>query len=140
VQDKLYGLWSDARQRLYGEDYWIPSDAYEVAVFPNEYLKNHKVVYPTADSKENILDTSLSVVQCTRKKEQPEMIILNHVVYDRSGLVMESLSLFRAEDLNEAMDFCRRCEECRALFKLIGEFSSDIPGIFLRGLKERGLY
>jgi hypothetical protein len=23
---------------------------------------------------------------------------------------------------------------------LIGEFSSDIPGIFLRGLKERGLY
>ncbi|CAD5215806.1 unnamed protein product [Bursaphelenchus okinawaensis] len=125
VQIKLNELWSTTRERIFGEDYWIPSDSFDVVGFPSEFLKLHKTVYPP-HAKESSHSVTLKVVQCIAKPDIPNLRILNHVVYTHySSGEKETLSLFRTEDLGEAMDFCRRCEECRALFKMLG-FSKDI--------------
>lgn len=118
---KLNELWSTTRERIFGEDYWIPSDAFDVVVFPSEFLKTHKTVYPP-HAKDSSVNHTLRVVQCSLKPDQ-NVKIMNHVVFTHtSNGNKETLSLFRSEDLGEAMDFCRRCEECRALFKMLSMF------------------
>lgn len=64
---------------------------------------------------------SLTVVQGTLKNEPSSA--LHHVVYTYLGeeASRESLTIFRSKDVNEALDFCRRCEECRVLLKLLGK-------------------
>ncbi|KAI6235237.1 Phospholipase A(2) [Aphelenchoides besseyi] len=117
VSIKLNELWSTAKETIYGETYWIPTDVYEVFIFPHQFLKNHKTMYPPSEGND---DATLRVVQGTLKKENSDKLDLNHVVFSRNiDDVRETLSLFRTQDLSEAMDFCRRCEECRALFKLL---------------------
>lgn len=121
VSLKLNELWSTTRERIFGEDYWIPSDVFDVVVFPAEFLKTHSTVYPP-HAKNGGVDVTLRVVQCVAKPDVPNMLILNHVVFTHvANGQKETLSLFRTEDLGEAMDFCRRCEECRALFKMLSE-------------------
>ncbi|TMS36574.1 hypothetical protein L596_003707 [Steinernema carpocapsae] len=111
VTVKIGELWSSAR-----EDYWIPTDSYEVVSFPADLLEAHRVVYPPINGKS---PASLRVVQGSMKNEPGTQV--HHVVYtyvvDNSE--RRSLSVFRSDDMAQAVDFCRRCVECRVLLKLI---------------------
>ncbi|KAI1725474.1 ankyrin repeats (3 copies) domain-containing protein [Ditylenchus destructor] len=116
VSLKINELWSTAREKLYGEDYWIPVDQYEVAFFPSELLPAHKFIYPPSSNDSR---PDLTVVQGSLKNEPTKC--LHHVVYaystDQGN--QESLTIYRSYDVEDALDFCRRCEECRALFNLL---------------------
>uniref|UniRef100_A0A915DMC7 Uncharacterized protein n=1 Tax=Ditylenchus dipsaci TaxID=166011 RepID=A0A915DMC7_9BILA len=122
VSLKINELWSSARERVFGEDYWIPTDQYEVAFFPPELLTAHKVVYPPGYSLNSGSQVPLTVVQGSIKNEPATT--LHHVVYTFVGMLpgetrdhCESLTIYRSTDVGEALDFCRRCEECRALLR-----------------------
>jgi len=147
VSLKLNELYSSVREKVFGEDYWIPSDPHEVAFFPQELLTGHKVLYPPHDDSNSDTDgeqeagtygksltppcnhVSLTVVQGTLKNEPSSA--LHHVVYTYLGdeASRESLTIFRSKDISEALDFCRRCEECRVLLKLLGKLHrSEVAG------------
>uniref|UniRef100_A0A7E4VRA1 phospholipase A2 n=1 Tax=Panagrellus redivivus TaxID=6233 RepID=A0A7E4VRA1_PANRE len=116
VSLKLNELWSTARKGVFGEDYWIPTDSYEVVYFPAELLAAHKTLYPVQMGKKH--RPMLRVVQGSLKNAPGEP--LHHVVYTfRYENSRESLSIFRSTDFGEAVDFCRRCEDCRILLKMI---------------------
>lgn len=106
-------------ERVFGDTYWIPSNVYDVAIFPNEILKHYETIYPThvEDGEESV--PSLRVVESESKIHGTESNLIKHVVFSHDGH-RETLSIFRTQDVNEAMDFCRRCEECRVLFKMLG--------------------
>ncbi|KAK0396979.1 hypothetical protein QR680_001929 [Steinernema hermaphroditum] len=115
VSVKLGELWTSAREKVFGEDYWIPSDAYEVVLFPPDLLDAHRTVYPPINGKS---PASLRVVQGSMKNEPGTSV--HHVVYTYTvDEETKSLSIFRSEDMAQAIDFCRRCVECRVLLKLI---------------------
>lgn len=116
VVNQITALWSSARERVFGEDYWIPTDQYEVVFFPPEILTAHLTVYPPTIKEDGKF--MLRVVQGSIKNEPSEA--LYHVVYSyKHHGHLESLSIFRSRDVGVAMDFCRRCQECRVLLKLI---------------------
>ncbi|CEF60107.1 85/88 kDa calcium-independent phospholipase A2 [Strongyloides ratti] len=120
VAVKLNDLWTSAKDKLLGEDYWIPSDPCEVVFFPDELLLGHEIVYPNSlDEKKIIPIPSLRVVQGTIKNEPSKP--LHHVVYSYSveTKVFKSLSLFRSQEMEDALDFYRRCLECKILFKFL---------------------
>uniref|UniRef100_A0A1I7XWZ9 phospholipase A2 n=1 Tax=Steinernema glaseri TaxID=37863 RepID=A0A1I7XWZ9_9BILA len=115
VSVKLGELWTTAREKVFGEDYWIPSDVYEVVLFPPDLLEAHRVVYPPINGKS---PASLRVVQGSMKNEPGTLV--HHVVYTYTlEEETKSLSVFRSDDMSHAIDFCRRCVECRVLLKLI---------------------
>lgn len=122
VSLKLNELWSTARECVFGEDYWIPSDAYEVAFFPHELLSAHTIVYPTTiNDKKCTSHNSLAVVKGFVKNEPSTSIY--HVLYSfnvTGESHRETMSIFRSKNLAEAIDFFRRCEECRVLLRLLG--------------------
>ena len=70
-------------------------------------------------------ESSLRVVQWSLKPQTPDLsVALSHVIYvHKNAESTETLSLFRSPDLEEAIDFCRRCEECRGLFHLLGMYA-----------------
>lgn len=106
-----------ARERIFGEDYWIPTDPYEVVFFPNEILPAHRTVYPPILKDKNLI---LRVVQGS-VKDDPNVPIY-HIVYSyKHAGESISLSVFRSRDVGEAMDFCRRCTDCQVMLKLIGK-------------------
>ncbi|VDO64550.1 unnamed protein product [Heligmosomoides polygyrus] len=113
VSSKLGELWSSARESIFGEDYWIPSDANEIVLFPLELLRAHKIVFPTDSRK-----TQLMVVQGSIKNRPA--LPLHHVVFTLSEAVHSpSYSLYRSSIIDDAVDLCRRCLECKILFKLL---------------------
>uniref|UniRef100_A0A0N4ZC78 phospholipase A2 n=1 Tax=Parastrongyloides trichosuri TaxID=131310 RepID=A0A0N4ZC78_PARTI len=119
VAVKLSDLWSSAKDKLLGEDYWIPSDPCEVVYFPDELLLGHEIVYPDVIASNKSSPPSLRVVQGTIKNEPSKP--LHHVVYSYQGQdkIFKSMSLFRSQELSEALDFYRRSLECKILFKFI---------------------
>uniref|UniRef100_A0A0K0FBV7 phospholipase A2 n=1 Tax=Strongyloides venezuelensis TaxID=75913 RepID=A0A0K0FBV7_STRVS len=119
VAVKLNDLWTSAKDKLLGEDYWIPSDPCEVVYFPDELLLGHEIVYPDVTHIPKSSPPSLRVVQGTIKNEPSKP--LHHVVYSYNveGKIFKSLSLFRSQDLEESLDFYRRCLECKILLKFI---------------------
>lgn len=111
-------------ERVFGEDFWIPKNNYEVVVFPNEYLKNYQILYPPCVDETSGSIPTLRVVQSQSprpplKPDQVDLRVTTHVVFSYANKT-ETLSIFRTHDGNEAIDFCRRCEECRVLFKMLG--------------------
>ncbi|KAI3420797.1 hypothetical protein GPALN_014417 [Globodera pallida] len=114
VSVKINELWSTAKERVFGEDYWIPSDPFEVVDFRPDLLASHKIVYPE-DTGGSM--PSLIVVQGSIKNEQS--MALNHVVYTVEGESGQkrTFTIFRSQMLEEALDICRRYEECRVLFR-----------------------
>lgn len=125
---------ASVKERFFGQDYWIPrfviftfpilqsimhfSDPYEVVEIKPELLVCHKLVYP-----ENAVigKTPLIVVQGSPKNNEPSLA-LNHVVYTCSvtGRKEVFFTIYRSRALEEALDFCRRCDECRVLFGMLG--------------------
>lgn len=85
-------------------------------------MSAHKVIYPILPTREKGASgshVSLTVVQGSAKNEP--FVALHHVVYAFNGEGhRESLTIYRSTDLAEAIDFCRRCEECRVLLRLLG--------------------
>ncbi|KAJ1359716.1 85/88 kDa calcium-independent phospholipase A2 [Parelaphostrongylus tenuis] len=113
VSSKLGELWSSARESIFGEDYWIPSDPNEIALFPLELLRAHKVIFPADDH-----NSQLRVVQGSVKNKPAEP--LHHVVFSLSELPnAPSYSLFRSTVVEDAVDLCRRCVECKILFRIL---------------------
>lgn len=83
----------------------------------SELLACHKIIYPVDGQ---IGKTALLVVQGSLKSD-PSMA-LNHVVYtctDETGK-NKHLTIFRSFNAEEALDFFRRCDECRVLFNFLG--------------------
>lgn len=116
---KIYFFWFS--ERVYGENYWIPANVYDVVIFPNDFLKNHLTIYPPHADENSGATPTLRVVYCEQKPDAaPESKVIYHVVFSHAGH-RETLSIFRTQDVNEAIDFCRRCEECRVLFKMLGK-------------------
>lgn len=59
------------------------------------------------------------VVQGSLKSDPS--VALNHVVYTcTEDGKNRHLTIFRSFNAEEALDFCRRCDECRVLFNLLG--------------------
>lgn len=121
VSLKLNELWSSARERVFGEDYWIPSDPYEVAFFPQELLSTHKIVYPLVSNEKCATNSHLSLMVIKGCIKNEPFTAIYHVIYAfNSESHRETLSIFRSTEMAEAIDFCRRCEESRVLLRLLG--------------------
>lgn len=121
VSLKLNELWSSARERVFGEDYWIPSDPLDVAIFPQDILSTYKTIFPqTTPTHRTSRSPSLVVVQGTIRNEPA--VVLNHVIYNYmlENNQRVTLTIFRSTDASEAIDFWRRCEECKVLLRLLG--------------------
>ncbi|CAJ0609994.1 unnamed protein product [Cylicocyclus nassatus] len=136
VSSKLGELWSTARESIFGEDYWIPTDPSEITLFPLELLRAHKVVFPTTDHR-----SLLRVVQgsCKNKPAEP----LHHVVFSLTESPNSpAYSLFRASAVEDAVDLCRRCLECYILFRLIDRSNDAKKSIqdLMAKLKQYPLY
>ncbi|CAJ0607980.1 unnamed protein product [Cylicocyclus nassatus] len=113
MSGKLGELWTSARESIFGEDYWIPSNVDEVTQFPPELLQEHKIVFP-----ENEFDPPLRVVQGSYKNNPSEKLF--HVVASLGETPNSPVySLFRSNELEDAVDLCRRCMECQMLFKFL---------------------
>ncbi|WKY14278.1 hypothetical protein Q1695_000097 [Nippostrongylus brasiliensis] len=136
VSSKLGELWSSARESIFGEDYWIPSDPNELVLFPLELLRAHKVVFPANEHK-----SPLRVVQGSFKNRPAQP--LHHVVFSLSDAAnAPSYSLFRSYSIEDAVDLCRRCLECEILFRLIDrskDTKKQIQDLMLK-LKQHPLY
>ncbi|GMR60840.1 hypothetical protein PMAYCL1PPCAC_31035, partial [Pristionchus mayeri] len=115
VSTKLGEIWSSARESIFGEDYWIPSDPNEIVFFPQDLLRAHKIVYPPEDGT-----AIIRVVQGSLKNRPG--VPLHHVVYtvseDRNA---PTYSIFRTSEVDDAVDLCRRCHECAFLFTRLGD-------------------
>ncbi|KAK6764869.1 hypothetical protein RB195_024985 [Necator americanus] len=136
VSSKLGELWSSARESIFGEDYWIPSDPNEITLFPLELLRAHKVLFPAHDS-----ECLLRVVQGSFKNKPAEP--LHHVVFSLTDSPdSPAYSLFRSAVLEDAVDLCRRCLECHILFRLLDrstETKKPIQNLMAK-LKQYPLY
>ncbi|PAV57630.1 hypothetical protein WR25_23284 [Diploscapter pachys] len=121
VSSKLGELWSSARESLFGEDYWIPSDPNEIVFFPNELLRAHKTVFPVGGN-----ESVLRVVQGSLKNRPAEP--LHHVVfsYNPPSTASPSYSLFRSNELEDAVDLCRQCLECKLLFTILDSTKDNV--------------
>uniref|UniRef100_A0AC35TXJ3 Phospholipase A2 n=1 Tax=Rhabditophanes sp. KR3021 TaxID=114890 RepID=A0AC35TXJ3_9BILA len=123
VAVKLSDLWTTAKDKLLGEDYWIPADSYEVVYFPDELLSAHETLYPDSEDtvESSSTSTTIRIVQGTIKNEPT--VPLHHVVYsykmDDPKKAIKTLSLYRSRDLPDALDFYRRTLECEILLTLI---------------------
>ena len=101
------------RERIFGEDYWIPSDPFEVTHVPADVLKNCEVIYPAGQQ-----NVSLKIIRGGMKGDPSTP--LYHVLYIyRDGQLRQSLSIYRSENHIDSFDFYRRCEECRILLRLL---------------------
>ncbi|KAL3075125.1 hypothetical protein niasHS_013348 [Heterodera schachtii] len=109
-------LWSNEKERVFGEDYWIPSDHFEVVDFRSDLLASYSVVFPTEEdtAAANGGNSTLMVVQGSVNDN-----MMNHVVYtvEESGRRTRTFTIFRSNIVDEALDFCRRYEECFVLFR-----------------------
>ncbi|KAF8355695.1 ipla-3 [Pristionchus pacificus] len=115
VSTKLGEIWSSARESIFGEDYWIPSDPNEIVFFPQELLRAHTIVYPPEDGT-----AMIRVVQGSLKNRPG--IPLHHVVYTVSEeRNAPTYSIFRTSEVEDAVDLCRRCHECAFLFTRLGD-------------------
>ncbi|GMT36222.1 hypothetical protein PFISCL1PPCAC_27519, partial [Pristionchus fissidentatus] len=125
VSSKLGEFWLSARESIFGEDYWIPSDPNEIVFFPQELLRAHKIVFPPEDGT-----VMIRVVQGSVKNRPG--VPLHHVVYtvseDRNA---PTYSIFRTSEVDDAVDLCRRCHECQFLFTRLGD--RDCPYEFPHG-------
>ncbi|KAL3108003.1 hypothetical protein niasHT_018304 [Heterodera trifolii] len=122
VSVKINELWSNAKERVFGEDYWIPSDPFEVVDFRSDLLASYCVVFPAVEdtTAANAGSSPLMVVQGSVKDKEPSTkALMNHVVYtvEESGGRRRTFTIFRSNIVEEALDFCRRYEECRVLFR-----------------------
>lgn len=84
---------------------------------PNEALITHSTVYPIGEKF-----SCLRVVRGVLKSRSD--IPLFHVFFsNNNGSIHSSqntLSIFRSNDHQEAIDLCNRCCDCKALFTLLG--------------------
>jgi hypothetical protein len=83
-------------------------------------LGTYKILYP-ANAK--IGEAPLMLVQGSIRNDTKTN--LNHVVYTCAGENNDKkrlFTIFRSSEVEETLDFCRRCDECRVLFRLLGEF------------------
>ncbi|CAJ0951815.1 unnamed protein product, partial [Mesorhabditis belari] len=115
VTSKLGDLWTSAREQIFGEDYWIPSDPHEVVAFPSELLLAHKIIFPQDE------DSMLRIVKGSLKNDPSTPIF--HVVFQKEKHKF-AYSLFRCKgesSQDDAFDLCRRCLECQMLFSIIDD-------------------
>ncbi|CAJ0565572.1 unnamed protein product, partial [Mesorhabditis spiculigera] len=115
VTSKLGEMWTTAREQIFGEDYWIPSDSYEIIFFPNELLRAHKVIYPKDE------DATLKIVQGSLKNDPGTPIF--HGVFQKDK-TKPALSLYRCrgeQSQEDAFDLYRRCLECQQLIMISDE-------------------
>ncbi|KAL3098401.1 hypothetical protein niasHT_022765 [Heterodera trifolii] len=122
VSVKINELWSNAKERVFGEDYWIPSDPFEVVDFRSDLLASYCIVFPAVEdtAAANGGSSPLMVVQGSIKDKEPSSkALMNHVVYavEENGGRRRTFTIFRSNIVEEALDFCRRYEECRVLFR-----------------------
>ncbi|VDM58322.1 unnamed protein product, partial [Angiostrongylus costaricensis] len=76
------------------------------------------VIFPVDDH-----NSQLRVVQGPVKNRPAEP--LHHVVFTLSDLPnAPSYSLFRSTVVEDAVDLCRRCVECKILFRILGSFNN----------------
>ncbi|MFH4976835.1 hypothetical protein AB6A40_003544 [Gnathostoma spinigerum] len=112
VTNKLSDVLSTVREKVFGEDYWIPNDSNEVAVFPQEMLASHTEVFRHKET------CPIFVVQGSLKQKPNEP--LYHVLFAKAeGSVQRTLSMFRTDSLQESIDLCSRCSDCELLFTLL---------------------
>ena len=93
----------------FGEDYWIPSDPFKVTHVPADELKNCEVIYQCQQ------DVSLKTIEGSMNRDPSTNLF--HVVYICDGQL--PLSIYRSENHTDTFNFCRRCEECRILLRML---------------------
>uniref|UniRef100_A0A914X3D3 Tumor suppressor p53 n=1 Tax=Plectus sambesii TaxID=2011161 RepID=A0A914X3D3_9BILA len=108
VSKQLGNFWTSAKERMFGEDYWIPADSNEIAVFPADLFAAHPRMLPSKSDKEVIFSVCQGSV-----KNQPNMS-LYHVTFaftNEEGQT-QTLSIFRSNDIQEAIDLYQSCHAC----------------------------